>query len=199
LYEAARYDAALLTDTPHMVYATKVLPYLLGIPRLQYVYGHFGFDPCFHDVFGSTWKFITLLRDPVVRWFSHYFYDRYKTHSDRFTVDTDLATYLETNRAVSKSSESSCDELDTAKKVLERFHIVGITEDMSALESRFSESFAVSLNIGFERVNPLPKEQQAELIEDWMIERVRDLCRRDIEIYKYARTLNRSGRPVELC
>ena len=58
-------------------YREGLLMYLL-MSKNNYVFGHFKCTESTRKLFGDKWKFITLIRDPVKRWFSHYYFDRYR-------------------------------------------------------------------------------------------------------------------------
>lgn len=62
---------------------------------IRYVSGHFAFSELVHGRFGDRWESVTIMRDPVTRWFSHYFFNRYKP-DEHFRIHDDLGSFLET-------------------------------------------------------------------------------------------------------
>ena len=68
--------------------------------RFSCISGHVCFSERAYHNFHDTYKFVTILRDPVQRWISHYFYNAYKTHSNLGKIESDdIATFLESDRA----------------------------------------------------------------------------------------------------
>lgn len=82
-------------------YQEHLLIYYLYLKQIRYITGHFIFKTAVFSEFRFDWDFITVLRHPVSRWFSHYFFNRHKT-SDHFTTDLDLQTYMKSERGISQ-------------------------------------------------------------------------------------------------
>jgi hypothetical protein len=131
---AASTRASIATGLPLPVVRTALLSYHLALENPGIVCGHVPFSRSIGEMFASRWRFVTILRDPVDRFFSEYFYNRYKT-GDHFRIREELPDYLDTPDAVRTSSQlvnfltgradnyrgPSSEEVETAKANLKYF------------------------------------------------------------------------------
>ncbi|MEM8598295.1 MAG: hypothetical protein AAGF99_00100 [Bacteroidota bacterium] len=169
----------------------------------RYISGHFNYSAAAWDTFGDAWRYVTVLREPVARWLSNYFYNRYKTNTDHYRIDEPLEAFVETDRArfyggnyvTSLSttrliSEASSDEaIGQAVANLERFAVAGVLEHLGTFASDCERYFGVSLDIGHRNANPRTAGQQQEEISPELMERIRALCAPNLQVYEAA--LNR--------
>ena len=84
-------------------YREKLLIYFLSLRSAEFVSGHFAFSDLAMSHFKDEWNFITILRHPVDRWFSHYFYNRYKK-DNHFKSNLSLEEYIDSEDGQSLGS-----------------------------------------------------------------------------------------------
>jgi hypothetical protein len=192
--------AARLAGMSWKQYNESLLLYAMANPGTTYITGHFFFSSTAYDQFGSSWDFITILRHPVERWFSQYYFNRYK--SDRFLqTDMDLDTYLESPQgqgaagtyATMLEGQGNYWETEPQRSVehaidnLNRFALVGCLEHLDRFTKAFAERYNISLKMQHRRKNPSVNYAKGDEITNSVRERVAHLCRYDLEIYRYAR------------
>lgn len=199
--------AAELDGVSEGQFTQRLLPYFLAQPRLRYVSGHFQFSDMAHRTFGDDWDFVTILRHPVSRWFSHYFYNRYKS-DDHYKIREELADFVDSPRgrymAYTFLTQLSgwCVEDVLARPdectraaiaTLERFVLVGCLERLDGFAAQFAARYHMPLEVPELQKNPAPPSLQAAHITDAIRHRVEEMCRADLAVYQYA--LSRSGAP----
>lgn len=196
---AAAVKGARLTETGWKQYNEQILLYQLAKPNVMYVAGHFFYSKNAFDAFSDRWNFITILRNPVDRWFSQYYFNRYKktgmkstnmdikdylaTEDGRGSGGT-YATMLEGNKDNWKQNPDQC--VQDAIANLERFKLVGCLEHLDLFKAKFKEIFGVELKIKTMRKNPLPSKLQKKGITAEIQKEVEHICRFDTQIYNYA-------------
>ena len=164
-----------------------------------YISGHFCFSETAYQNFADKYAFVTVLRDPVKRWISAYLFNRYKKR-EHHKIHLDIADYLETERAAktrgyyvklltganSQEDYTSEQAIARAKENLHKFSVVGCLEYYDDFTKRFEERFDRKLVI--RKLNPSPKSvtYQKSIITEEIEEKIRELCKPDIEIYQYA-------------
>jgi hypothetical protein len=205
LDSVAAFAAAQFDGTSEERFTQRLLPYFLAQPKLRYVSGHCQFSAAAHRAFGDEWDFVTLLRHPVSRWFSHYFFNRY-TQRDHHPIDEDLSEFVTSARALNLahsfliqfgglSAEEVAsrpeESVEAAITTLKKFALVGCLERLDDFAARFAARYGASLNVPHLQVSPAPAALQAELVTDVLRRRVEEMCRLDLEVYRYA--LTRSG------
>jgi hypothetical protein len=177
----------------------ELLIYSMAIPKLKYIDGHFLYSEKAHKEFKDQWAFITLLRHPVSKWFSKYFYNRYK-QSSHFRVDTDLETYTDSERGIADGSdyvrwltglglkEDTRTEgaIEQAIRNMEKFTLVGVLERRDLLVRDFHKTFGVKLDIEHLRKNPLSRNKQERQITDGVKKKVEEICRPNSRVYEAA-------------
>jgi hypothetical protein len=151
---------------------------------------------------------LTILRDPVDRWYSLYFYQRYKEGRHART-DLDFESYLasargaEAGRVYTRYLGGVRDDLDyaseaamaQAKSGLAEFDLVGFLDDLPDFSRRFQATYGLSLRIPHKRKSPARKGDEAStLMQRYKASadiraQVTELCRADLELYAYARQL----------
>ncbi len=183
-------------------YRRDLLLYYLLRRNLRYVYGHFAYSKRAYHECGKKWHFVTVLRHPVDRWFSHFFYNKY-TKSDRFKITEDISTFAETERASrlgqlyvrnltdginwNDQHQVNMDgAVATAIKVLEGFTLIGCLEHLDIMCRQFKQLFGVRLIIPELNVNPVSTTHQKQQLSDEIRSRVEEICKPDLEVYKYA-------------
>ena len=62
-------------------YRRDLLLYHLMHKKIRYLSGHFAYSKKAYDACGDQWHFVTVLRHPVERWFSHYFFNKHRRFS----------------------------------------------------------------------------------------------------------------------
>jgi hypothetical protein len=177
-------------------YREQCLRELLAKPRYKYVSGHYRCTQEVLNDFEQNWAFFTLLRHPVKRWFSHYFYNRYKT-KQHYKVNMTIEEYLESEsgknigsmyvRFLSAMPDHRSEEaIQDAIENLKRFSLVGTLENQQKFSESFQEVFQRELIIPHKNQNPASKQKQQDVITDEIQARVEEICAPDLRIYNYA-------------
>ena len=154
----ACYDAAqrmsgrpLDVDDPEVSkLRQELLIYGMSLPKVEFVSGHCMFSSLAYQAFHKDYDFVVMLRDPVKRWISNYFYNRYKPF-DMAKTDLELESYLESEDAkvsgqtyarylcglTEAEDYSSSDILAKAKENLHKFSVVGCIEHLDVFKQHF--------------------------------------------------------------
>jgi hypothetical protein len=180
-------------------YREKILIYFLSIRANRFVAGHFPVSDLAMNYFKDDWNFITILRHPVDRWFSHYFFNRYK-QAEHFKTDLSFEEYIDSDDGKSLGSfyhrlfygsaydHNNVSPEESYAKVtgnIDKLACVGLTEHLDIFCRDFNKYFGRKLNIGTRNKNPLPKKARSKLITDAICEQVERICEPDLKIYKY--------------
>ena len=189
--------AAEATGREMMELREEVVAYHLALGRHRFVRAHSTCRPRLVDAFRDQWHFVTVLRDAVARWVSEYVYNTTKAsgwaandlgveaYLDSRTAWTTGNTYL---RYFSHLPEPPPDDLapftEEAVENLLRFSCVGTVEDLGEFIERFETVFGTRLSIPRKNTSP-DQAMKAEIMSNpRYLERIRDLCRHDTEIYR---------------
>jgi carbon monoxide dehydrogenase subunit G len=159
--------------------------------ELGVVHGHILFWP---DIeWPDETRFLTLLRDPVERVISHYFWLRARNSSYRKSLaEAVMGGGIHDNlqtRVLAASmppfGETTDEMLETAVKSLDRLTVVGLTE-------RFDESLVLATRVlGWRRMlyrreNVTPDKKATENISDKLIDLIKSHNALDLELYETA-------------
>lgn len=165
--------------------------------RVRCISAHARYNPDLHAAYRDRSSFVTLLREPVDRFVSHYHY--LQRHHPDSTRASPLEAFLDTQDAQRLAAqflfyfgrtlpfETNCPDkaIANAKQALERFALVG---DLSRPEA-FHRALA-----GLVR-GPIPMMKRNRALarparpDGDTLRRVRDLCAADTAIYDHAQSL----------
>lgn len=199
LAPSAYRRAAGILGKNHEEYRTSLLFYYMSMGDVNVVTGHFSWSDKAYDKFSENWVYVTLLRDPVERWFSHYFYDRFGS-GDYRDIEDELPQFLGSTRAhemgtvytrrLSDSSSISSDQrVDQAKSNLRKFDVLGTLENVGSFERRLSTEVGVDVSMPKKNESPEKNKKKEIKSKDNLRSRVEKLCRSDIQVYNYAKKL----------
>ena len=160
---------------------------------VRFVSGHFRFDERIYAAFHQRYRFVTLLRNPTRRWVSHYFYNRYKQHSQHRAISLELEHYLQTDAARRQGSiavryiggtradgdYNSEAAITCAKQNLEHFALVGCLEDLGRFVEVFQSRFHARLSIPQRNENPKDSAEIQSAITPDIERRIDALCEPD--------------------
>jgi hypothetical protein len=146
--------ACELFSVEDFAFRRQLLAYQIAHGGSHLVYGHYPFSESIYNAFKDRWCFITVLRHPVDRWYSEYYYNRYKTQGSGKTT-LDLERYLESDRgrlaarsfvnflieADDPVAVASEDEALSALRALECFDVVGCLERLDAFVAAMGRRF----------------------------------------------------------
>lgn len=166
------------------------------IPPL--ICGHYPFNHDFHAAHKDEWTFVTLLRDPLQRWYSEYFWNRHKDHEYRKT-DLSIEEYLESRNGMmnarsfvnffSRSEDMyetpRSQDVKQAIETLEQIDVVGCLENIDNFKARMQAKLGRT-PIFFKR-NKSPASQEQKKVPDKNSDFHKALLERlqgDIEIYE---------------
>ena len=173
-----------------------LLLYHMSQNHVKCIVGHVPFSEIAYRNFASQYALVTILREPVERWISEYFYNR--SHS-RASASMAIEEYLESPLGKAQGTQyvlylggrsngndhGSRHAVQRALQNLERFAVIGFLEELDLFANRFKHRFGVGLEIG--RKNVTAYNQSREEITDEMRRKIENICERDSEIYEQAR------------
>lgn len=177
-----------------------LLGYFLNLEHTRLIGGHFCFSDLFYQEFKDKYVFITVLRDPVKRWSSAFFYNKYRDESE-WKIGEDIHHYLNSVRARANGYEyvkkflgklvpnidyTSEEAIEIAKKNLGKFEIVGFLENIEGFKKEFKDKFGVELKIGKKNKGPKSEDFMKTIITEEIEEQIREICKPDLAIYQHA-------------
>jgi hypothetical protein len=193
------YPYSTNDDYPILRFRENLLLYYMSKESMRYISGHFTYSEIAYQQFLNKFAFVTVLRDPVKRWISSYFYNKYKEGNHR-KINEDIKEYLESHFSKSQGYEyvkfiggahkdgdyTSKEAIEKAKKNLHKFKIIGSLEYLDNFNEKFFNSFGFKLKIGKRNRNPKEKFFQESILNDEIKEVVKNICKPDLEVYQYA-------------
>lgn len=198
--QASKWAAETAGD-PILDFRARMLLYHMAQSRNRYVSGHYSYSQQAWDAFSDEWKFMTVLREPVARWYSAYFYNKYKTNSEHCRIHEPLEIFVMSKAAkkagnvyvrlltagVGTEDVGTEDTVDRAIANLYRFHLVGVLEEIDVLVQDCKQTLGVSLNLGWQNASPRTKSDQADEVTPEIDKHVRALCEPSLRVYEAAR------------
>jgi hypothetical protein len=173
-----------------------LLLYFMSEKGSKFIAGHFSFSEPAYRAFQSEFAFLTLVRDPVKRWISHYFYNKRFTR----TISMELKEFIKTDYARSQGFDivkyiggasadgdySSPRAIERAKKNLDKFHIVGVLEYLDDFAAKFRARFGVDLKLRTLNESPVSAGERDAAMTEEIRKEIEEICRPDLEVYRYA-------------
>jgi len=177
----------------------NILLYFMNQRKTKYVSGHYSFNETVYRKFYDKYRFVTVLRHPVKRWISEYLFIKHGG-KEEFITELDIKTYMKSEigkllgcsyvisfGGASESTEYySKEAIDKAKMNLNKFDIVGCLENLKDFKKQFERRFGVRLKIGRKNRNPKPDSYQKIFVTEEIEEKIKNICKPDLEIYQYA-------------
>lgn len=199
LDSAASLKGSRLSGEELMAYREKLLLYFLSNPQYKYISGHFSYSETAVVEFGGEWHFITVLRHPVSKWFSQYFFNRNKI-SDHFKIEADLESYVESEEGIALGSDyvrkltqgfhgteaASKEAVTQAIENLKKFALVGVLERLDVFARDFRRLFGAKLFLEKKNRNPVSRKKQRQETTEEIRKRVEEICQPDMEVYQWA-------------
>ncbi len=189
--EAARFAERNTVETTHYPLVRRdLLNYMMSLPNVRCISGHFQYSNSAHDAYQDEWHFVTVLRDPVARWLSHYRYNALQKK-----IEMPIEEFIETKQAKSfgrafvdeitedlkKSSIDSEELIKIALGRYKRFSILGRLDDLPDFARKFEEKFQHKLDIKY--LNRTPEGRKDARLSDSVMSRIAELCAPDISLY----------------
>ena len=156
----------------------------------------------FHD----RYKFVTILRDPVQRFVSHYHWSHDKPHAHG-RIEEDFIAFLETPRArrigatfveylcgLPKDVPTDSEEaIAAAVTNLDRFAVIGDLADLPRFEADIRRELGVGVRIGHENAGRVKGSRYRELDDPDLRGRIEALCAPDIAVWDAFRSKRDAG------
>ena len=181
----------------------QLLLYQMAKDNSPFIFGHYPFSRLAYDQFCDRWAFVTLLRDPAERWYSEYFYNRYKGQGVGKT-ELGLEAYLESRagrsaarsfvnfliEAEDPSARASPEEAKQALESLECFDVVGRLEDLPGFGASMQRRFGRKPFMPHVNRSPAdgPRGQRPDPLSE-VHRKLLDLLAADIEIYRLSQDM----------
>jgi hypothetical protein len=184
-----------------------LLLYNMSFENKRYISGHFCFSENAYEAYSQEWNWITLLRNPVDRFLSAFFYRMYKDNyaKDYVRPEMSLEHFIE-NAVHDKSyyakrlsgiydmrTSIKPNHVDTAIKNLEKFKVIGVLEERDHMISRLEKAFNITLKLEHKnQASKLGKQKREEMVTEELVKKIEKLCEYDIIIYEAAKELSRN-------
>lgn len=175
-----------------------LLAYHLATTDARLVHGHYRYSRAVFERYRDTWSFITVLRHPVERWYSHYYFNVAHTTDNEYQITEKLEEHVQSERAQIAGTElvrsfADLDDLQDSRsdEAVERaianlraLDIVGTLEDLPGLNEAFRARFDYPLDIPHFNVTPNVDRTPRAEVEPWIADRVREYCEPDLRLFR---------------
>ena len=173
------------------------------------VAAHIPFSDAAFDQFSGSYSFVTLLRHPVERFISNYFWShkhpdgvQHVSESLEEFIGTDRARRLGSTYARYFSGEPAADEFtskhaDAAVRNLKRMHLVGFLDDLGRFQGGLRSLTKRRIKIGKENVGHNSSERD-RILSGPLKEQILDACAIDLAIWEQIEDLRSSERFAQL-
>ena len=164
---------------------------------------HVRFSEVAHRLFADRYKFVTILREPVSRFISNYFWSFAKP---RALPENEIALgpFLETDRArrlgasyvqyfcgLPKDSDfTEAASIEAAKTNLAKFDVVGHIGDRIRFERDIRNALGVRLRIGHENRARQSASERDQVVTPELRAEIEALCAPDIAVWRHACATN---------
>lgn len=162
---------------------------------------HVRYSQAAWERFGDTYKLVTILREPVARFVSHFnwSHDKPEAHA---RIDEDFDAFLDTPRArrlgatyveyfcgMAKDADiTSSPAIDAAIANLGKFAVIGNLSDMADFEAGIARELRVKVKVAHEnRIAAERKRVTLRDLPDTVVQKVHDLCAPDIAVWTAVR------------
>lgn len=182
-----------------MTFKSKMMRYHAEIGT-HFIQAHAPVDEDFVDEFSDEYHFITLIRNPVDRMISHYFFDkRLSSMSPEAFLDSPRGH--NEGRVLSlffgglnfDKPENVPAARDRAINVLEAFSCVGILEEPDHFAEDLKNAMGMKLKIPRRNVG---QDRKDNVFTGELLERVKEMCADDMRIYQHMKA-KVIGSPLE--
>lgn len=158
-------------------YRRQLLERAVNKDNSPLVFGHYPFSEKVYEDNKDNWKFVSLFRSPLERWYSEYYWNRYKDHEYAKT-DLDIEAYFDSKQGMmntrsfvnyfsnAKNPESIADvaEAELAIKNIDKLDVVGTVENMNNFRSSLKES--LGRKPYFFKLNKSPAREEDKVVPD---------------------------------
>lgn len=167
---------------------------------VSYISGHTHFNHEIWQRYSHKYAYITLLRDPVKRYISAYFFDSHKESGGSY-VDLNLYDFVKTNRGIRLGHfylnyfsgfpikkdydfNNLSHRIEMAKQNILKLDLVGFLENLDDFKLRFKQRFGLTIRIPYKNKNPVAKPH----VEPHLLKAIKENCKPDIEIYEFMKS-----------
>jgi hypothetical protein len=191
-----------LDDDYHAVlqYRDKLLRYFLESEHIRYISGHFCFSKKLFEEYGDKFAFVTMLRSPVERFLSSYFFNASKDDGSPWKVSCSLSDYVETDHGTNLGHDyvkfigglredrnyRSAAAIEQAKSYLKLFTAVGILERPLSFENEIEKQLGFRVKLRKSNLSPVPKAKRERQITNKILSRINEICEPDMIVYNEA-------------
>ena len=163
----------------------------------RFISGHWPVDQAMLKKNAENWSFMTILRDPVDRWLSNYFFNRHRQQDrDHFGTSLDLEAYLETSDAIENGKlylafangghfpdGDPTKAMADAISVYKQFHLIGILDDLDAFLDEFESRWHIRPQMEQNNASPASRSVRDAALSQSVLQRIEDICAPDRAIY----------------
>lgn len=178
----------------------KFLLLALSTNEYRFIAAHQPFSKIAAEEFAEETLYMSILREPVSRFISLYFYNRYKTSShsriecslDEYIDSEDgrmaASTYVEwLGRARGGRIENDDERVSQAIANLRSLDVIGLMEDMGGFRLRLEGK--LNRKVPVAAVNKNPRKNRMDEVSSHQLRKIEVLCEKDMLVYDEAKKL----------
>lgn len=189
---ASKYVVDNFTGDDLQYFRDKLVVYAMATDKYDLIMGHTVFNKLLIENPFNKYSLVSLVRDPVSRFLSHYFYNRYK-ESTHYKIDDSFESFINSKAAKNMSSYylkyfSGMDgrpSLDKARVNVSKFDVVGVLENLESFSNMISERLGIRFDIGHDNKNPVEDDDDRRKLSTAQMSEIQSICHEDIQIYKH--------------